>query len=309
MFATRDANLFRMLSDRPYMRDDYQPQRTSVLTWLICSMAAGFVLQVVLGSEWLGGGMRLEEQFGLTIRGLQNWKLWTLVTHSFLHDRHYIFHLIGSVMMLYFIGREILPVLGPRRFLGLYFSSTIVGGLAWALVHWRLGGVHYGAMAAADAMLIVFACFYPNRQMDLLLFFILPVQLKPKHLAWAFAGLDLFGLLLYEMPGAALPFDFIMANSAHLGGMATGWIYYRFLHEARWRLPSRRTQIELPRWLKRGATPASPVPTYQVNIGKRDDLRAEVDRILDKINSHGFGALTVDEKRVLDEAKDLLSRR
>jgi len=33
-----------------------------------------------------------------------------------------------------------------------------------------------------------------------------------------------------------------------------------------------------------------------------------VDRILDKINSHGFGALTVAEKRVLDEAKDLLSR-
>ena len=35
---------------------------------------------------------------------------------------------------------------------------------------------------------------------------------------------------------------------------------------------------------------------------------AEVDRILDKINSHGFGALTEGEKRILDEAKDLLSR-
>jgi hypothetical protein len=38
-------------------------------------------------------------------------------------------------------------------------------------------------------------------------------------------------------------------------------------------------------------------------------LRAEVDRILDKINSQGFGALTAQEKRVLDEAKDLLNRK
>jgi hypothetical protein len=37
-------------------------------------------------------------------------------------------------------------------------------------------------------------------------------------------------------------------------------------------------------------------------------LRAEVDRILDKINSEGFGALTAEEKRLLDEARDLLSR-
>jgi len=29
---------------------------------------------------------------------------------------------------------------------------------------------------------------------------------------------------------------------------------------------------------------------------------------LDKINSRGFGALTDDEKRILDEAKDMLSR-
>ena len=41
----------------------------------------------------------------------------------------------------------------------------------------------------------------------------------------------------------------------------------------------------------------------------RETLRAEVDRVLDKINSQGFGALTEEEKRLLDEAKDLLSRQ
>jgi hypothetical protein len=45
-----------------------------------------------------------------------------------------------------------------------------------------------------------------------------------------------------------------------------------------------------------------------VNLTNRNDLRVEVDRILDKINSEGFGALTPEEKRLLDEARDLLSR-
>jgi hypothetical protein len=45
-----------------------------------------------------------------------------------------------------------------------------------------------------------------------------------------------------------------------------------------------------------------------VNLTNRSDLRAEVDRILDNINREGFGALTEEEKRLLDEARDLLSR-
>ncbi|MEI7438422.1 MAG: DUF6576 domain-containing protein, partial [Thermoleophilia bacterium] len=47
---------------------------------------------------------------------------------------------------------------------------------------------------------------------------------------------------------------------------------------------------------------------FQVNLGRKEELRVEVDRILDKINSQGFGALTAEEKRRLDEAKDLLRK-
>jgi hypothetical protein len=34
-----------------------------------------------------------------------------------------------------------------------------------------------------------------------------------------------------------------------------------------------------------------------------------VDRILDKINSQGFGSLTAEEKQLLAEAKDRMKRR
>ena len=62
-------------------------------------------------------------------------------------------------------------------------------------------------------------------------------------------------------------------------------------------------------WMKNAQKSGAPAPSYKVNIGNRENLRAEVDRILDKINSQGFGALTAEEKRILDEARDLLSRR
>jgi len=37
-------------------------------------------------------------------------------------------------------------------------------------------------------------------------------------------------------------------------------------------------------------------------------MQAEVDRILDKINRRGFGALTLEEKETLDRAKEFLRK-
>jgi membrane associated rhomboid family serine protease len=293
-----------MLSDRPYLRHDYPRERTSVLTWLLCAMAGGFLMQLALGSAWFGSQLALENQFGLSIHGLRQGWIWTLVTHAFLHDTGFLFHAVGVGLLLYFVGGELLPLLGPRRFLGLYFGAIVAGGLAWAATHWRLGGTHLGAMAAVDAMLVVFACFYPNRQMDFLLFFVLPVRVRPKHLVLLLLGLDLVGLIAYEMLGAARPFEQLhLDHSAHLGGMLAGWIYYQFVHEASWRTAVR---AKTDKWTDRPAPSDAPGGS---GAPPPRDLRAEVNRILDKINSQGFASLTPQEKRVLDEAKDALSRR
>jgi membrane associated rhomboid family serine protease len=295
-----------MLSDRPYLRDDYPRQRTSVLAWLICGILAGFVLQLAVDSS-TGGNTPLLRDFAVTVPGLMAGRVWTLLTHSFLHSPTNLFHLIGNLLALFFLGRELLPLLGTRRFLGIYAAALTAGALAWTAVHWRSGGVLLGATAGVDALAIVYACFFPAHELNFLVFFVLPVTLKPKHFALGLLAFDLFGLLVWEIPRAALPWGITIASSAHLGGMAVGWLYYRYLHDAYRRHP----EVELPRWLRRSAKAraATPSPAQRVNLTKPQDLRAEVDRILDKINSDGFGALTADEKRLLDEAKDLLSRR
>lgn len=287
------------------MRDDYRPPQTSVVVWLIAAIVAGFLLQTIF-LRWFGVGRAFVDWFALSIDGIRAGKVWTLLTYAFLHSPSNLLHVIANLLGLYFLGRELLPVMGSKRFLWFYGAAAAAGGLLWTAANWTSGGIVWGASAAVYGLLTVFACFYPNRQVTFLLFFILPVTVKPKYIAFTLLGLDLCGFLFYEVMGAASPFGF--AHSAHLGGLLAGWIYFRYVHSGNWSF-GRRASFELPRWArKRAATPAAE-PKYQVNITDRNDLRAEVDRILDKINSHGFGSLSEEEKRVLDSAKDLLSRR
>ena len=187
------------------------------------------------------------------------------------------------------------------------------GGLAWAGVHAGAGADSLlGATAGVMALLVVFACFYPNEPISFLLFFVVPVTVRPKYVVAGVAALEGIGLVLAEIPSVALPFDLTLACSAHLGGMAVGLLYFRFVHHARWFNPQDRAPADPVRQTvlahrSAAATPAeafSP-PTPPLS---RADLRAEVDRILDKINSEGLSALSVGEKRVLDEAKSGLSR-
>ncbi len=289
------------------MRDGYEKRGTSVLTWLLCAIAAAFVVQSLVSRRLPGIG--LENSLGFSPDALRAGHLWTLLTYGFLHSTGNLLQPLAYLLAIYFAGREVLPILGARRFVAFYFASLVAGALLWSAFHWHQPGMLLGASAGVAALIVLYACFYPNREVTLLLFFVLPVTIKPKHLALTLLAVDLCGLVLYEVLGLSAPF--YAAHSAHLGGMAAGWVYFRYIHDSDWSFASQRADIELPRWMKRrGAqAPEKAPPAYSVNMGDRGHFRAEVDRILDKINSDGFGSLSADEKRVLDEARDLIGRR
>jgi membrane associated rhomboid family serine protease len=240
---------------------------------------------------------------------MKSGKVWTALTYGFLHSTNNLLHIVGNLLGLYFLGKVLEPMLGSRRFLWLFAATLAMGAALWLATHWQLGGdMAIGASAGVLGLFVVFACFYPNQPITFLLFFVLPVTIKPKFAAIGLLVVELLGFVFYEVMQAASPFGSGVAYSAHLGGMLTGWIYFRYIHEASWRLPRSRASIELPRWLRKRTKAVLP-PPVQIDLTRREDLRAEVDRILDKINSDGFGALTADEKRLLDDARDLLSRR
>jgi len=284
------------------MRSDYQRSGTSVLTWLLCAMGSAYLLQLLF--SWLGNDS-IESLFALTPHGLVTGKIWTLLSYALLHAN--ILYLLANGLALFLIGRELLPVLGSNRFVGLIAAAVLVGAGIWLGIHgWRPTDASLmGSSTATIALFITFACIFPEKEIDFLVFFVLPVRVKPKGIAWLLVGLELAGFAFSELAGGK--FDTGIAHSAHLGGILTGWIYFRYFHARHGWDRAQGPMFELPSWLKRKKTEKS-ASGYKVNITTPSDLKTEVDRILDKINSSGFGALTDEEKRLLDEAKDLLSR-
>jgi membrane associated rhomboid family serine protease len=294
-----------MLEDRPYIRDSYERRRTGVLTWLISSIVAVFAVQNIV-TRVLGLGDGFEGVFGLAPAALKAGHLWTLVTYGFLHSTGNLLQVIVYGLAVFLLGREILPVTGARRFIGLYACALAAGGLVWTAAHWNQPALLVGSSAAVAALLVVYRCFYPDREIRFVLFFFMPVSITPRFLVLCLFAIDVCGLVFYELLGWPAPVYF--AHSAHLGGMAAGWIYFRYLHDSRWSHPQTVTQSELPRWVKQRGPAKAPVVAAGQK-GDRIQLRAEVDRILDKINSEGFGSLSDEEKRLLGEARDTITRR
>lgn len=300
VFDPCDHNVHPMLEDRSYMRSDYPREGTSALTWILCATIAGAIMQWTF-QQWAHDAFT--DLLVLRASSVSHGKVWTLLTYVLLHDGP--IHLLLNCLGLFFLGRELAPLLGTRKFLQFYFATALAGSLAWLSLHIFTGGTVLGASACVAAMFVFFACIYPEREITFLVFFVLPVTVRPKILAWCLVGFDAIGFVFSELPHAIFPSG--IAHSAHLGGMAAGWLFYRFAYANNGPDRPASSWLELTRFFRRRPKPA-PTGLGTATGSAPANLRAEVDRILDKINSHGFGALTEQEKRLLDDAKDLLSR-
>ena len=295
-----------MLSDRSYMRDSYgRAPGFSALTWLICIIAGGFIVENIF-LRWFGGdvGSQFMRLLTLSPEGVLSGFVWSLASHALLHDPNNLLHLGFTLLTLYLFGRSVVDEIGPKRMLTVFIAAVAIGGLAWLAVNWTHSGRLYGASAGVSALLILFACLQPQQPITL---FMIDVGMRAKHLALGLVIIDVLGLLLLEIPGRGS--WFAMPHSAHLGGMLAGWLYFRYVLQRGDGPVFSKPAIELPRWFRKARKADLPPPAFKVNLTNKDDIRAEIDRILDKINSEGFQSLTADEKRRLDLAKDHLSRR
>ncbi len=218
-----------MLTDRSYVHFGYLRKTTSALTWTLCALAATFIMQAVsecwLGSSWL------ESYLALHPINLRLGHLWTLVTCTFLHAS--LLHLIVNSFGLFLTGRELMPLMNPIRFFGLYAGAAIFGGLFWCVSHWEDPHLSLvGISSVVAAMFVVFACIYPEREVTFFVFFVFPVTLRPRVLVWLFLAFEGLNYFLGELAGGC--FDIDIAHSAHLGGMAAGLAYYWFCSRGRW---------------------------------------------------------------------------
>jgi membrane associated rhomboid family serine protease len=296
-----------MLEDRYYMRRPAFGSLWSATVVLLVVNVVAFILQQVL---YRFSSIPVDGWFALSVEGLRHGFVWQLLTYQFMHGGW--LHLLLNCWAIYVFGREVESTLGRNSFLTLYFSSGVIGGLfqalAGVLFDGRFAAPVVGASAGAFGLVAAFATLYPERPLMLLLFFVIPLNMRAKFLLLFSAIITVFGLIL--------PMDNI-AHAAHLGGMLTGIGFVRYVLHWNWRW-------HWPRLRQPRSQPARPLVHAQRQTsgvwgqkqrGADEDLPPDeflskaVDPILDKISAHGIQSLTDRERRILETAREKMVRR
>jgi membrane associated rhomboid family serine protease len=288
------------LADRHYMRDPYHPPRFAIK--LIIVFIVAFVIQSVLGFYWRFDCMT---HLGLTVAGIKGGEVWRLFTYQFLHQTPWPWHVLFNCLGLYFFGRPVEEILGPKRFLGLFFLSGVFGGLLHVLLTAVLPGHSdvyvVGASAGVCGMIAIFCTLHPMQELTTWIYFF-PVNIRARFLLMFLSLLSLFGALV--------PFDNI-AHAAHLGGIIVGISYVRWGDRFSRALAafgsSKKQKPQLVRATTARSRPwkrSTPKP-----VPPEDFISKEVDPILDKISAKGIHSLTDEERKILEAARKKMGKR
>ena len=294
----------------------FQTRRSATVMLIIANVVAFLIECVVWGYHPRFNYQNYSAYFALSWDGLSHGYVWQLITFQFLHIG--LLHLLGNCLVIFFFGRELEQVLGVKKFLTLYFGSGVIGGLVQALAGgiatqfretpWSMQflGPVVGASAGGMGLIAAFATLYPDRLLTLLVFFVVPVNIRARFLL-LFTALVAAFFIIFPVQN--------FANAAHLGGIAAGIFYIRYAVHWDWHWPRlRRRGNQPPRRLVRVSTGSSAAwgrnrGYSEEEIPAEEFLSKEVDPILDKISAHGIQSLTERERRILQSARDRIKIR
>jgi membrane associated rhomboid family serine protease len=213
-----------MLSERDYMQQPGRKWQLSATIVLIALNVVAFLLQTKI----LEPGFN-EAYLELSPDGLQRGYVWQLLTYQFMHGGW--MHLLLNCWALFVFGRAVELAVGKWRFLALYFTSGIVGGLfqvmAGLLWPQYFSGSTVGASAGVMGVVATFAMLFPQQQLVMLLFYVIPIKLRAKSLLWFILLLTALGI---SFPLASWRFLLggNVAHFGHFGGILTGLAFSSF---------------------------------------------------------------------------------
>jgi membrane associated rhomboid family serine protease len=213
-------------------------------------------------------------------------KTYQLVSYMFLHGS--FGHIFFNLFSLFMFGREVELSLGSRRFLWFYLVAGVAGGLLTLAVFPSQYAPMIGASGAIYGVLAAYWLMFPNRM--LYLYFLFPVPVK-----WAIPGMMLLGFL-FAGPN--------VAHMAHLGGAVAGFLWLKF--DWRWLYIGKSVRGWFARQPK--TRPRSHITEVKRLDNDQQALWAKVDSILDRMNEVGKENLTAEEKKILEDASEKLSR-
>ncbi len=252
-----------------------------VLLSLIGANVAVFVLQLFLDAYQPGF---VREYLALSDHGLRSAYGWQFITAAFLHDGPW--HLLGNMFLLYLLGRDVESIIGQRHFLFLYLTGTLAGELG----HLFLMPQDSALLAASGgpaAVLVAYAAILPELELTSMIFFLLPIRLKAKHLAYGAFSLAVLGIVFDRTAS--------VAHSSFLGGCIAGWFYTHLLGFGR------------PSILQRALSQRRAEAERYRAMTPEEFITQEIDPLLDKISREGIESLTRAERRILAKARDKMT--
>ena len=325
------------LQDRDYYREPAFGSQTagsthSVIFYLIVTNVIVWVLDFM----FLQG--RLTQLFALrTVDFVHPTQWYRFLTYGFCHSAD-VWHILGNMFSLYFLGRSVESRYGGREFLIFYLFAVVRGGIYWSGTnYWALANAQeqlsqmefirgslasvVGASGAVSAVTILFALNFPR--VTVLIWGLIPMP--------AF----LLGILIVVMDLAgARNQETNIAHSVHLAGAAFAVLYYvlriRFCSVfgygrpkvRRWEEPFRRPREKYEQQYDRGFdyeddyeddsygyAPASKTAEELRLEEENRRLEEEVDRLLKKISQSGMQSLTPQELERLRNASQRFRNR
>ena len=221
---------------------------------------------------------------------------WSFLTYMFAHRG--LVHLLANSLALFVFGPTVERRFGSAVFI-IYYIYCGLGAAIVSLVASLVGfdiGAFVGASGAVLGVMFAFARILPDAE---LLIFPIPMPIKARHLIMLVAAIDVLG---------AVAGNDSIAHVAHLGGLASGWLFFALQGIARPidppRLPSMRprvavahretggTSAQLERSARAAPSATAPAATATATPDPVAIEAAEVDRLLDKIIAAGFASLT-----------------
>ncbi|MBI1312682.1 rhomboid family intramembrane serine protease [bacterium] len=279
---------------------------------IILACVAVFVLQnmfppsVRANSDGIQVARGLTGWLELNWAGLTHLQLWRILTYGFCHSTSGLAHILFNMIGLWVFGRMVEGIYGSKETLAFFLATVGISGVTEVVVQ-HFAGVNpsvIGASGGVMGVLILTALHFPRMLMQI---FPLPFTFELRWLAIGYVGID----VLRTIDGGSN-----IASLAHLSGAAFGYIYF----QSGLRLTGGRAHQGRPsglgNWLKsklnRPAKPVRKAAQKDVRLYEPpspDQLDAELDRILEKINRSGRDSLTAEENELLLKASERYKNR
>lgn len=197
-------------------------------------------------SRYLMNTWGLSSALWLDGRAINQGYCLSLLSHMFLHQGW--FHLLANMITLGFVGPPIEVVIGRWRFIGLYFTAGIVGGISHLiifpgpaifsdlnqflnLVNYSPSNLNYyypaaiGASGAISGVLAAIVIVYPHALLYLFGF----IRLTVPQFAWGFVVLHIVMLITSVLfPDSIFK---VVAWHSHLAGFMIGYLWIKCFYQ------------------------------------------------------------------------------